>query len=262
MEPPRTPPAPPPVQSSDDSHVAADAAAYGAQMDLTQFLNRSPQVAHTSSSPDISYDVLQEFLQKPAGELIRLLPAVIERLAWAGYLEDTSTDWNAESDANQRGLTADVCRRWAATRSFSETFWLWTLADDILRKQLSCTPEQASVMLEHIAKSPALDLVIDQIESIVGLCRQAVERHGLTRELEDRLRQLRLLLAPPCARRTHAELQRQIDQILGKLESPGLEPGEAWSDAALADLNAIPEEGRLQWVRILWHARGGVGQHS
>ncbi len=51
----------------------------------------------------------------------------------------------------------------------------------------------------------------------------------------------------------------QLDQLVGAAPEIPLQPGEAWSDAALADLKAMTKEQRAAWTELLGHVQTASG---
>ncbi|PHS14363.1 MAG: hypothetical protein COA78_06040 [Blastopirellula sp.] len=50
-----------------------------------------------------------------------------------------------------------------------------------------------------------------------------------------------------------------LNELLGNAPSLFIEPGEAWSDCALADLDSFSEENRVHWEKLISHAQSATG---
>ena len=50
----------------------------------------------------------------------------------------------------------------------------------------------------------------------------------------------------------------RLNALLGEEKKPHIHPGEAWSDAALADLDAMSESSRGTWRNLLMHAQSAT----
>lgn len=54
------------------------------------------------------------------------------------------------------------------------------------------------------------------------------------------------------------KLQSRVKALIGDNGGLNLVPGEAWSDAAIADIGALPEEGQQHWMRLLQLCQGAT----
>lgn len=89
---------------------------------------------------------------------------------------------------------------------------------------------------------------------------RAVERHVTRNELSPALRGQLMnwkekLQSADRVSGPARKLLTRINGLLGKGDEPGIEAGEAWSNAAVEDLNRMPTEERQRWCRLLQHCQ-------
>ena len=91
--------------------------------------------------------------------------------------------------------------------------------------------------------------------SVVRQVRQYRDRGGdVTPELLARLRKLRQEVAKWMTDAASRKLVGQIDELLGISDRSLPDPGEPWSDRALADVGELPADQQGAWVALFDHA--------
>jgi len=102
---------------------------------------------------------------------------------------------------------------------------------------------------------PYLPLLVSNVERHVKSC-------GITKDLKTALLNLRSSLEWN-GRAAEEKLCEQIIRLCRGLKLIHIEPGEAWSDAALADLKKMKARQRTAWDALLLHSQtGGKGKFT
>ena len=129
--------------------------------------------------------------------------------------------------------------RWKWSPEFSR---LTTLLEDLLRRRLPLSADDHRFFLGTAFSKRYPSAMIRMVE-------QYAEEHGLPEETRVLLQRLRF--APDAEGR---RLEARVDTLLGKDPPLPLQPGERWTDAALAYLSALEPSARSAWDELLGHA--------
>ncbi len=118
-----------------------------------------------------------------------------------------------------------------------------------------------------IAIGAWIDVLTARYKSINLPALAAIERHAedqeLPKECIKHLEKARQRLRFGKASRVDLQLAGRIDRLIGSEADVHLDPGEAWSDAALAALSALEESRRRAWSALLASCqRAGGGKLS
>jgi hypothetical protein len=98
------------------------------------------------------------------------------------------------------------------------------------------------------------------VAAMVRTLEYFVEEHGLPRNMEKHLSWLKKWLEPY---RHMRKLVVRLDSVLGLEPAVNIQSGEAWSDAALADLKKMKAGKRTEWDALLLQCQtGGKGKFT
>ncbi len=127
------------------------------------------------------------------------------------------------------------------------------IAQRLLARKLSLTIDDFTFMLNQLGRIERLSVwsvpfADALLRSIERTYKDAEFPEVLRRPLE-RIRDALEWISNAEDRR----LSARISMMLGGAQTIPLEPGEAWSDAAIASLNAMEHERRAGWVELLTH---------
>ena len=136
------------------------------------------------------------------------------------------------------------------------------MSNRLLRRRLPFSDEELSWMLKQLALFPAISLhSIPIAENIIGIVEKRIAAGKSMEPFRDSLQSIRKALSGNAPeRKLGHRVQRILDQNGGpELRSIVLEPGEAWSDAALADLQGMQPGRRQAWIDLLKHCQAAGG---
>lgn len=200
--------------------------------------------------------------------LDKLIDAVIDQAPEMSYGEDAAgrlpafapiKDLAAEEQAacvvltlaRVKGLNAKTTEA-RNSPSFRETYQRSAAASSLiyvlLRRSLPWTAVQLIPLVELCITEPSYMYTVPsgffkQIEANVEVVRSSPPLSALLSKFAAKL-----------SKKADAESRRDLDRInavLGLEAKLMLEPGEPWSDRALADLAAMPEDRRASWSKLL-----------
>ena len=129
----------------------------------------------------------------------------------------------------------------------------------LLRRDYPFTEQELLHLLNRTADLETIcTWILPYLPNLVKLASRHVESQGLTPAMNQALRRVSKALewisnAPERKLRATIETLRQ-----GSRPVP-LQPGEAWSDAALADLESATEVRRVAWIALLTHCQSATG---
>jgi len=213
----------------------------------------------------LSWFQKRAYIPEPQAAMISDLQAEQERARNSWYNFDPR-----KSDAAQRVLSSSPEEQ----REFALAAAAWTSATDgesyysrwsvyqtmaaVLRRRLPFEHDDVVALLDwsisqpydHVRAAPQMIKVVDD----------HLKEHKLTPTLKKRIAKLAGRLSSGYAT---ADVRRWAKRLrdLGRLDvgSAPLAPGEAWSDAALADIEAHGSESRSDWVNLLQHCMEANG---
>lgn len=145
-----------------------------------------------------------------------------------------------------------------------ETAWTlrgyyFTLLVHLLRKTLPLTEEVATALVVWVAEAETPTSYWYPLSGMMRNVEAVLEGKAPGTELRSALTAMRdaALRAPYFDR--NAELRKltaEIEQLLDMAPACRIEPGEAWSDAAIADLAAMEPKARAAWHALINHCQG------
>ncbi|MBX3419782.1 MAG: DUF4132 domain-containing protein [Pirellulaceae bacterium] len=137
------------------------------------------------------------------------------------------------------------------------------LMPQLLRRKLPWTED---TLVDAIDQTARLELVsiwnLPYVPSLVKLAEKWIKEHGLSAALRQCLDRLRTALEP-IGNAAEQRLAREIVKLCEDVPNVYLAVGEAWSDAALADLGTMDAKRRAAWNALLVHCQaGGKGKFT
>ena len=180
---------------------------------------------------------------------------------------------NKDSEATRRILEANQVEQrrfvlaaatWLDLRhrrpstAFYETWAVRQTMQTVLRRRLPFDHDDVCRLLDWSIHQPYTS--VRGTPQMIKVLQDHLEDHQLTPDLRKRVRKLTKCLEEG---HTTAETRRWAARLkeLGGLSTsvPPLVPGEAWSDAAIRDIEALEGEDRAVWVDLLQHCTRARG---
>jgi hypothetical protein len=127
-----------------------------------------------------------------------------------------------------------------------------TILGKLLRGKLPFSAETLTAIFELFAKNRQIHY-FGNLSGMVRHCKNYVEEHGMTRELEQALRGFREIYSPYGKR--DRKLLHIVRVLLGETPDGPIESDEAWANSVLTHLNAMEPETRKQWMALITHAQ-------
>jgi hypothetical protein len=184
-------------------------------------------------------------------ELARLVQALIIRLigydaALEAFRRTARDPVNPHNDPGWKEL-------WGERRL------LFDAISPFLRRKLPLSPETRVLMLEWVGRATAgVGDYFHPLTSVVAAAESLVSEFGPTPEITGWIEQVRINLEKTHAS-AHRKLITQLQEITGAAPELPLEPGEAWADAARAQVQAQPSAQQTAWAELLTHCRDAKG---
>jgi hypothetical protein len=143
------------------------------------------------------------------------------------------------------------------------TLNLKKLISRLLRKPLPFARDDLIILVECVAANTAWNAYLPMPGILAAIGAHSKRSGGIAPELVQSLRRLRDNLRTGRRFRKNEADANAIDELIGEnqpqLRRLDLEPGEAWSDAVIADLAEKTPEGRARWIDLLLYARTAEG---
>ncbi|MCA9174003.1 MAG: DUF4132 domain-containing protein [Planctomycetales bacterium] len=195
------------------------------------------------------------------------LMAAADHMLWAlGYAatDDTGAVRRQHGEITFEWTTAAAAR--AHFRNQTRVDALECLLQQLLRRKLPVAEHHVCRLLD-LANGAVLEGASRwniPLGGLIGLAERFVDEHGRSQnvsaaaqKLIDSIRTPGDAHRPPNADHEPAEVRKQmrrLEQLLLDTDISLIEPGEAWSDRALADLGAVHAAERQAWIDLLTHA--------
>ena len=133
-----------------------------------------------------------------------------------------------------------------------------TLASELLRSDLPFL-ESDLVSLIDVVADQFINLYFYEYlspDGILHALEQRMAMGGSSPLIREKLQlwQLKIMDQKRVSSKSRKLITR-INGLLGMGDNPGIEAGEAWSDASLADLKPMPSEQLLHWCSLLQHCQ-------
>ena len=201
---------------------------YAAQGLINEFLSEVPDFTKPEQSKPGSFASGRRILEAPAEEQITIVEALMLRRAWV------------EAHTLTAGNSA-----WTL-RNIAHLLW---------RRDLPYTPPQAATLVSLASSQMAHNNHFDDdLAHILNICETLKTQNALSPELQQALRTLKTSLRPDLVWENPARKRARetIDRLAAPEQLP-LNPGEAWGDAARAELTLMSAETRSAWLSLLYH---------
>jgi len=140
-----------------------------------------------------------------------------------------------------------------------------SLASELLRKNLPLTEADLISLVRITAKQEADGYGFQNLpnEGVLRAVESFADQEGSPPALGEALREWHKRLGHARRLLGHAgrisnaarKLLTRLDNLLNRDAEPRIEPGEAWSNAALADLGEMPDPERRHWFKLLNHCK-------
>jgi hypothetical protein len=125
--------------------------------------------------------------------------------------------------------------------------------DELLVRKLPFNEEDIDAIVAAFKEGPDIYPPLS-VHALVGTLEYFAEEHGPTKKLQEHVNWLKTWLALYPALR---KLVQRLHALLGAEAGPNIQSGEAWSDAALADLKKMKAGQRTAWDAFLLHCQTG-----
>ncbi len=128
----------------------------------------------------------------------------------------------------------------------------------VMRRKLPFSAADLEPLGEHLGAVPSarLGLWSHPVRPFVNAVEQL--DGDLSPELRDALHRLNQSVIRQSHDRDWEKLGRRVEALLGQTPEHRVQPGEAWSDRALADLSAMAPTLRSAWIEIVNHAQSAT----
>lgn len=226
-----TPPAiPPPTisEGTDGFPVRSDSPRLSPHKCINEFYAKVPFRLADYPYRKGQDDITREILAKPGEDLVALVLALVERMMWL-----VTPEARGLRDQSENYVALKALLRW------------------ILRRPLPFTPQQVDLLLEQFNVNTATIPNYYPVEFVLDICERVHKSDGLLPRSLDQLQSIAASLISQGANSEFRKWRRRIEKLVGRGAIFQLAPGEAWSDAALADLASMPEEMRVEWTALL-----------
>ncbi len=144
-------------------------------------------------------------------------------------------------------------------RQWHERYPSLLLVSRMLRRKLPFDDDDLAFMIRRTTQVETVSTYyFPFLTSLVTIAQRHVKAHGLSDALDEALGQLSDALER-CNMANERKLRVKIAAVRGGSKTVPLEPGEAWSDAALADVRAMKDKQKSAWVELLAHCQTATG---
>jgi hypothetical protein len=133
---------------------------------------------------------------------------------------------------------------------------LQKLTQLLWRRELPWTEEKAAslicVLSSQMGSTHWFD---DDLVPVLKICERLKAQQELSSNLVEALGYLKASMNPGSRWESAARKRARetIDRLISRQQEPSIEGGEAWSNAALEDLNNLPAAHRAAWLELLRH---------
>jgi Domain of unknown function (DUF4132) len=161
----------------------------------------------------------------------------------------------AASQEEQRGFVMAAVewldlRHKKQSAAYHETWAVRQTMQTVLRHRLPFDPDDVCRLLDWSIEEP--NSFMQGTPQIVKVLRDHLKEHELTPELKERVRKLTNDLDEGYSTAETRRWSATLKELGGlTTSSQPLIPGEAWSDAAIRDIDAMQDEERKDWIMLL-----------
>ena len=241
---------------------------YDCHLELVNYLEEARQLPepdrHQFNVDPKTLDTGAKILGFEAEGQLRYLTAVIERLLRAiRYISEDNTGMEEENFLGIRliNVTEEAGRAMEMNQRRVRALFLLGLA--LLRRKLPHREETVCKLLELAARAvQGEDTHGFPLASVVGIAERYVEAAGTTQAISDAATAVITEFTRPhpdfgivYELAEDRNLRHRLEKLTLGQPITLIEPGEAWSDRALADFGKMTTEEREHWLSLFTHAR-------
>lgn len=158
--------------------------------------------------------------------------------------------WNRLDEADRHWFGAWVRERRLPRAPFE-------VSRKLLQSDLGFEEDELVALVTRTSKIDDLSTSESFLEPLVGSLEAFVAGHGASNGLKASARLLRQAILRDNA--AEKKLKARLKALLGGPAKLPIQPGEAWSDAAIADLESMDDDSRVAWCELLAHCRNASG---
>lgn len=209
---------------------------------LSEFIGQTQKIIYTEVKPE-TFPSGKQILGLDDSAKVRVVFAAMERLPWF---------WKTGVKKSKNGWFG---KGW----EYDDPLWRWNLKPlltSLLRQNLPFTVEQFNIILDTLHEPPDEELLgIIPPKTILRMAQARWQPGQLPeRPLTGLKRLLKLLKSQQIeAQADGRKLLAEFDELLGKPKPAPIKPGEAWSDAALANLQEMSAAENTAWTALIRH---------
>jgi hypothetical protein len=218
-----------------------------------QLINK--YLAETWSLPDWNLDPKnyatgRAILNLDEDTKVRVIMALVERYPW---LWKVCVRQSAFFSGGPKGYSYNIPLG---------RMYIGELIKALLRNVTKIPPEQFAKILTAASEPPDRELLWDvKPKTLVKLAASMWPHGDIPASVKKKLEELEKFLSKPSYQHTADErkLVQELRAVLGRTAPPVILSGEAWSDAALADLKKMSGQEAAKWLGLLTHCQKADG---
>lgn len=173
----------------------------------------------------------------------RMIHALAQRLS---YLQK-------QKDTLQRERTGNPIKNTEYSKVYDRHSFLGGIVAALLRKRLPLGDADLQLLLQWCAENRDANPWDQPISAIVNAIENFAAKSPLSEPLKKLLASFQERLDRLVLSKEYRKPAARVAALLGRAPKFPMEPGEAWSDAALAYCQALPVEEQAAWIALLEH---------
>ena len=185
-----------------------------------------------------------------AEEIVLLLRALTSRLI---FNDERAAEIAAASKKRRRGDDKEWQAAWRSRQTLKE------LAELLLRRKLPLTGPELEPLAEWIAAQKDCGLWSYPVRGVAKAGEYLAKSGELTDGLRKSFTAIGKRLGEQHGQDSRKAAERFEALLGGSTPTLRIQPGEAWSDQLLSDLEALSPEARAPWIELLQHCSGVTG---
>lgn len=127
---------------------------------------------------------------------------------------------------------------------------------DILRKKLPFNPGHIKLMADWVAAADQISVYWYPLSGIVKAIENVNSQTPLERAVRVSVEKMLANIRREWDQRDFRKFTERLENVLGSAPEIPLKKGEAWSDAALADLQKLGQSKAAAWTELIVHCQG------
>ena len=192
---------------------------------------------------------------EPAGKAILALPPAEQTIVIAEALA-FARKYDALPMLESSNPTVDFYRK--DVQGMTYAAWIvQTAICSMLRRPLPLTEAGLIELLSWAAESPNFRTHLLQIDKLHTALNHFVVEHGATPALKAAVQAFLRRFYSVWTSRDDRKTAQHLEALVSMLKGPNIQPGEAWSDAALADLAQMKDKQASAWNSLLLYCQDG-----